>query len=181
VGWNKAPTAVFTHTEHHQGRAMNLVNTPNHLARIALAVCVSCATAPAAFAASAGTHAEAGPEAAFLEENEMTKMMDGMDAKPSGDVDKDFVAMMIPHHQGAIDMAQAELRHGKNEQLRRIAQEIIVEQQQEIVAMRIALGQPLPPSAAAPDQMGPGHATSSAAQPTHHSMSGSMSNQEDQQ
>ena len=162
---------------------MNLVNTPNHLARIALAVCVSCATAPAAFAASAGTHAEAGPEAAFLEENEMamTKMMDGMDAKPSGDVDKDFVAMMIPHHQGAIDMAQAELRHGKNEQLRRIAQEIIVEQQQEIVAMRIALGQPLPPSAAAPDQLGPGHATSSAAQPTHHSMSGSMSNQEDQQ
>ena len=162
---------------------MTLVNTPKHLAKLALAVCVSCATAPAAFAASAGTHAEAGPEAAFLEENEiaMTKMMDGMDAKPSGDVDKDFVAMMIPHHQGAIDMAQAELRHGKNEQLRRIAQEIIVEQQQEIVAMRIALGQPLPPSAAAPDQLGPGHATSSAAQPTHHSMSGSMSNQEDQQ
>ncbi|MBW9104193.1 DUF305 domain-containing protein [Paraburkholderia phenoliruptrix] len=162
---------------------MTLVNTPKHLAKFALAVCVSCATAPAAFAASAGTHAEAGPEAAFLEENEiaMTKMMDGMDAKPSGDVDKDFVAMMIPHHQGAIDMAQAELRHGKNEQLRRIAQEIIVEQQQEIVAMRIALGQPLPPSAAAPDQMGPGHASGSAAQPTHHSMSGSMSNQEDQQ
>ena len=53
--------------------------------------------------------------------------------------------MMIPHHQGAIDMAQAELRYGKNEQLRRIAQEIIVEQQQEIAAMRLALGQPLPP------------------------------------
>nr|WP_232221504.1 DUF305 domain-containing protein [Burkholderia sp. WSM2232] len=142
--------------------------------------------APASFAASAGTHTEAGPEAAFLEENEiaMTKMMDGMDAKPSGDVDKDFVAMMMPHHQGAIDMAQAELRHGKNEQLRRIAQEIIVEQQQEIVAMRIALGQPLPPSAAAPDQIGPGNASSPAVQPAHHSMhsmSRSMSNHEDQQ
>src|ERR1700738_4442743 len=95
-----------------------------------------------------------GPEAPFLTENDqaMTRMMDGMSIKPSGDVDRDFVAMMIPHHQGAIDMAQAELRYGHNEQLRRIAQEIIVEQQQEIAAMRLALGQPLPPSAAAPDQ-----------------------------
>jgi uncharacterized protein (DUF305 family) len=82
----------------------------------------------------------------------MTRMMVGMDFKPSGDADQDFAAMMIPHHQGAMDMAQAELRHGHNEQLRRIAQEIIVTQQQEIAAMRLALGQPLPPSAAAPDQ-----------------------------
>ena len=49
-------------------------------------------------------------------------------------------------------MAKAELRYGRNEQLRRIAQEIIVEQQQEIAAMRLALGQALPPSAPAPDQ-----------------------------
>jgi hypothetical protein len=61
--------------------------------------------------------------------------------------------MMIPHHQGAIDMALAELRYGNNEQLRRIAQEIIVDQQQEIAAMRFALGQPLPPSAPAPTQV----------------------------
>jgi uncharacterized protein (DUF305 family) len=93
-------------------------------------------------------------EKPFLAENSaaMDKMMDGMSAKPRGDVDQDFVATMVPHHQGAIDMAQAELRHGHNEQLRRIAQEIIVEQQQEIAAMRLALGQPLPPSAASPDQ-----------------------------
>ncbi len=93
-------------------------------------------------------------EAAFLAENDkaMTKMMDGMAVKPSGDIDRDFAAMMIPHHQGAIDMAQAELRHGKNEQLRRIAQEIIVDQLQEIAAMHLALGDPLPPSAAAPTQ-----------------------------
>jgi len=75
--------------------------------------------------------------------------------KPSGDIDRDFAAMMIPHHQGAIDMALAELRYGHNEQLRRIAQEIIVEQQQEILAMRIALGLPLPPPVAAPDQETP--------------------------
>ena len=93
-------------------------------------------------------------EARFLSENvgAMTRMMTGMEIKPSGDVDQDFAAMMIPHHQGAMDMAQAELRHGHNEQLRRIAQEIIVTQQQEIAAMRLALGQPLPPSVAAPDQ-----------------------------
>jgi hypothetical protein len=91
-------------------------------------------------------------EAAFLAENDkaMTKMMDGMAVKPSGDIDRDFAAMMIPHHQGAIDMAQAELRYGKNEQLRRIAQEIIVDQLQEIAAMKLALGDPLPPSVAAP-------------------------------
>jgi hypothetical protein len=59
---------------------------------------------------------------------------------------------MVPHHQGAIDMAQAELRYGRNEQLRRLAQEIIVDQTQEIAAMRLALGQPLPPSVATPDQ-----------------------------
>ena len=91
-------------------------------------------------------------EAPFLSENveAMTKMMAAWTITPSGDVDRDFAAMMAPHHQGAIDMAQAELRYGHNEQLRRIAQEIIVEQQQEIAAMRLALGQPLPPSLAPP-------------------------------
>lgn len=95
-----------------------------------------------------------GQEAPFLAENQaaMARMMTDMDIDPSGDVDRDFSAMMIPHHQGAIEMAQAELRHGRNEQLRRIAQEIIVEQQQEIAAMRLALGQSLPPPAATPDQ-----------------------------
>lgn len=96
----------------------------------------------------------AEPEASYLKENDvaMTRMMDAMSVSPSGDVDHDFVSMMVPHHQGAIDMAQAELRYGKNEQLRRIAQEIVVEQQQEIVAMHVALGQTLPPSLPSPDQ-----------------------------
>jgi hypothetical protein len=96
-------------------------------------------------------------EAPFLAENAaaMTTMMNAMTIKPSGDIDADFAAMMIPHHQGAIDMAEAELRHGHNERLRRIAQEIVVEQQQEIVAMQLALGQPLPPSVASPTQAAP--------------------------
>ena len=91
-------------------------------------------------------------DVAFLAENKpvMDRMMVDMNITSSHDVDRDFVGMMIPHHQGAIDMAVLELRHGRNEQLRRIAQEIIVGQQQEIVAMHLALGQPLPPSAPAP-------------------------------
>jgi hypothetical protein len=91
-------------------------------------------------------------EKTFLDENEaaMAKMMNDMAAKPTGDIDRDFVAMMAPHHQGAIDMAIIELRYGKNEQLRRIAQEIIVDQMQEIAAMKLAIGEQVPASAAAP-------------------------------
>ena len=86
-------------------------------------------------------------EAQFMSENSaaMAKMMSAMKVRPSGDVDADFVAMMVPHHQGAIDMAKAQLRYGRNEQLRRIAQEIIVTQQEEIAAMRLAIGQPVTP------------------------------------
>ncbi len=73
-----------------------------------------------------------------------------MDIMPTGDIDHDFVEIMVPHHQGAIDMAVAVLRHGRNERLRRLAQEIVVTQQQEIAAMRLALDEPLPPSAASP-------------------------------
>ena len=94
-------------------------------------------------------------EALYLAENvsAMTKMMTDMGIRPSGDVDTDFVAMMVPHHKGAIEMAQAELRYGRNEPLRRMAQEIIVTQLQEITAMRLSLGQALPPSVASPDQI----------------------------
>lgn len=124
--------------------------------------------AVAAAAETAGSPASAvlAAEAGFLAENDaaMNKMMDGMAPHPTGDVDHDFVEMMIAHHQGAIDMAQAQLRYGKNETLRRISQEIIVEQLQEISAMRLALGQPLPASVASPDQTDP------IASAHHHSM-----------
>src|SRR6201988_3872908 len=101
-------------------------------------------------------------EAAFLKENDaaMTKMMNDMAAKPTGDVDHDFVAMMAPHHQGAIDMSEAELRYGHNEQLGRIAQDIVVEQIQEIAAMKLAIGEQVPTSAPAPTQ--PSQATTAA-------------------
>lgn len=128
----------------------------------------------AAFLIGASTVAAAAGQTdaeKFVAENEaaMTKMMDGMSAAPTGDVDSDFVAMMIPHHQGAIEMAMSELRYGKNEQLRRIAQEIIVDQLQEIAAMRIALGQPVPPSEPAPTQPASPAAAPSAAIHNHSS------------
>src|SRR5438045_6168100 len=102
----------------------------------------------------------------------MRKMMRDMVIKPTGDVDADFVAMMVPHHQGAIDMALAVLRYGRNAQIKRMAQEIIVSQQQEIAAMRLAVGEPLPPSVPSPTQPSPGPALDPQAMP-HGSMSAS--------
>jgi hypothetical protein len=93
-------------------------------------------------AVAGSASADAAAEAPFLAENAaaMTKMMNDMTVEPTGDVDRDFVAMMVPHHQGAVDMALALLRYGRNEQLRRLAQEIIITQQQEIAVMRLAVG-----------------------------------------
>lgn len=88
----------------------------------------------------------------------MDTMMAGMATPPSGDVDRDFAAMMVPHHQGAIDMAIAELKFGRDARLRRIAQEIIVDQRQEIVVMRRIL-----------DERG-----ARAVQPANDAMDGSM-------
>jgi uncharacterized protein (DUF305 family) len=89
----------------------------------------------------ASTHEVDSRENPFLTENAaaMKKMMADMMIKPSGDVDRDFVEMMVPHHQGAIDMAKAELKYGHNEQLRRLARDIVANQQQEITEMRGAI------------------------------------------
>ena len=58
-------------------------------------------------------------------------------ARSSTDADRDFVALMLPHHQGAIDMAKIELVSGKDPQMRRLAQEIVAEQDSEIQLMQL--------------------------------------------
>jgi hypothetical protein len=80
-------------------------------------------------------------ESPFLSENDaaMNKMMADMTIKPTGDIDRDFVAMMVPHHRGAVDMAKAELRYGHDARLRRLAQKIVENQQKEITLMRAAV------------------------------------------
>ncbi|WP_436968117.1 CopM family metallochaperone [Burkholderia gladioli] len=54
----------------------------------------------------------------------------------TGDADKDFVAHMIPHHQGAIDMAEVELRYGKDPAMKKLAAEIVAAQRTEIRTMK---------------------------------------------
>lgn len=67
----------------------------------------------------------------------MAKMMSDMHAPGyTGNVDVDFLAMMIPHHEGAVEMARLVLIHGKDPLTRQLADEIIVSQTAEIAAMR---------------------------------------------
>jgi hypothetical protein len=67
-----------------------------------------------------------------------------MSADSTGDVDRDFAALMIPHHQAAIDIARAELKYGHNEKLPRLAQDIIIEREREMSAMQSVIGKPPP-------------------------------------
>jgi uncharacterized protein (DUF305 family) len=72
----------------------------------------------------------------------MDKMHMAMSAVArSGNSDIDFVRLMLPHHQAAIDMAKTQLLYGKDSQMRRLAQEIITDQQSEIELMQLWLKQ----------------------------------------
>jgi uncharacterized protein (DUF305 family) len=66
----------------------------------------------------------------------MSNMSHGMAIPYTGDADKDFVNGMIPHHQGAVDMAKVELKYGKDPQMRKLAQNIIASQNKEIALMK---------------------------------------------
>lgn len=79
---------------------------------------------------------------AQLMDDAMAVMDEGMRTAPmNGRVDHDFITMMLPHHQGAIDMAKAVLLHTRDPAIRNLALGIIAEQQNEINLMRAWLAQ----------------------------------------
>ena len=87
------------------------------------------------------TLADGSQSAADQDWSELIASMDKMHVamgaiKRSGNSDVDFVRLMLPHHQGAIDMAKVQLLYGKDSQMRRLAQEIITDQQLEIELMQ---------------------------------------------
>lgn len=71
----------------------------------------------------------------------MDRMQSGMKMQSSGDADIDFVRMMIPHHQAAVEMAQTELKYGKDPQIRKLAEDIVAAQNREIAQMKAWLAQ----------------------------------------
>lgn len=92
------------------------------------------AHAPSAFVATnTKSFARLMGEAMSLMDYRMTN------AAMNGNPDHDFAAMMIPHHEGAIDMAKVELLYGRDPVLRRLAQEIVVTQGSEIAVMQLQL------------------------------------------
>ena len=94
-------------------------------------------------------HGQSSTNTALIDDNsfdaQMSRAMETMHrdmaVAPSGNPDRDFAAMMIPHHQGAIDMARIQLQFGKDPILRCLAEGIIVVQLQEVEVMKRALSE----------------------------------------
>ena len=95
-------------------------------------------TMPAAKPGSPVAAFQHGMDSVMVVMDEGMRRMDG--ASPA-DIDASFAAMMVPHHQGAVDMARLQLLYGKDPALRRLAQSIIAEQQVEIQQMQAWLKQ----------------------------------------
>jgi hypothetical protein len=106
-----------------------------------LSITVTAITIVAAMLLPAGTHISDDQSSTNASWSELITSMDKMHTamgaiKQSGDSDVDFVRLMLPHHQAAIDMAKTQLLYGKDPQMRRLAQEIITDQQLEIQLMQ---------------------------------------------
>ena len=114
-------------------------STFTHILAAALLGCALSATP--AFAQQTQDHATHGTTASgnpvvdeFRQANE--KMHKDMGVAPTGDADRDFAQSMIPHHQGAIDMARIALKHGKDPEIRKLAEAVVSAQEGEIAQLK---------------------------------------------
>ena len=92
------------------------------------------------------SHTHLGAHAVDPDWSELNSSMQTMhvamaSVEPSGNSDVDFVRLMLPHHRAAIEMARVQLLYGKDPKMRRLAQEIITDQQSEIELMQLWLKQ----------------------------------------
>ena len=105
---------------------------------VSLALIPTCAVLAQSHASGDQGDRLAGPPSWEGLMESMTRMHAAMSStRPSADADADFVALMLPHHQAAIDMARVELVSGKDPQVRRLAQEILADQESEIQLMQL--------------------------------------------
>lgn len=122
--------------------------TLSHLSKLGTAIVLGTWLSGAAFAqandphgghdmAMPGNSSQSASSAAYEQANE--KMHKAMAVTLTGDADRDFLAGMIPHHQGAIDMAEVVLKYGKDPQVKKLAQDIVAAQKQEIAMMQAML------------------------------------------
>lgn len=112
---------------------LGFVSLTENLMMVAMALWMLFGTAPDA--APAAMH-HAGPSShAYMVG--MEKMSREMNVPMTGNADRDFVAMMIPHHAGAIDMARVQLEFGQDPELRKLSEEIVKAQDAEIAQMKV--------------------------------------------